>query len=476
MRKNYCILLGLLLLTCSVMGQKKAKGLDFDDEEYSTAPKKAKLTRSLDAVPTSASVKMYAPIPKSQGGSHGTCVAWAAGYCGRTIVEAIKNNWTDKELITSKAYSPAFLFRLLKPNDAACEGGSNLATAMEILKTQGDVTFNQVGQLCIPEVTNDHKQIATQYKIKDYLRVFDVNASPSIKIQAVKKSIAEKKPVVIGMKCPPSFDFAKDVWNPKEDPAGSYGGHAMCVVGYDDNMHGGAFEIQNSWGTNWGNKGYIWIRYNDFANFTRYGYEFVDLPEPKPEVADLSGQLKLILDSGEEMPANLLVSTRGLGVVPATVKTIPSPLTTYQVAKAYPSGTRFRMYISNNQPAFVYAISSDLSNAITKIFPYEDGISAALTDKKNDVAIPDEEHFIQFDNVPGKDFLCILYSRDALDINKIVADIAAQKGTFSEKIFAVLGNTMVDPKKVNFSNNKIAFEGFSNGKSAVTLMVEMEHK
>jgi len=196
------------------------------------------------------------------------------------------------------------------------------------------------------------------------------------------------------MKTPSSFDFAKDVWNPKEDPAGAYGGHAMCVVGYDDNMHGGAFEIQNSWGLRWGNNGYIWIKYDDYAKFTRYAYEFVDLPVPKPEVADLNGQLKLVLASGQEMPANLFMSTRGLSVVPA--KTVPGPLTIYQVANEYPSGTRFRMYISNDRPAYVYAISSDLTNAVTKIFPYEDGLSAALTDKKNDVAIPDENHLIYF--------------------------------------------------------------------------------
>ena len=34
------------------------------------------------------------------------------------------------------------------------------------------------------------------------------------------------------------------------------GGHAMVVVGYDDDKYGGAFEILNSWGTYWGNKGF----------------------------------------------------------------------------------------------------------------------------------------------------------------------------------------------------------------------------
>src|SRR5690606_31041502 len=116
----------------------------------------------------------------------------------------------------------------------------------------------------------------------------------------------------------------------------------------------------------------------------------------------------------------------------------PGPLTRYKASQAYPSGTRFRIYISNNEPAYVYAISTDLSNEITKIFPYEAGISAALTDKRNDVAIPDEEHYIAFDNNPGKNFLCVLYSKNELNIDDLVGKIALAQGSFNEKVFSVL--------------------------------------
>ena len=283
------------------------------------------------------------------------------------------------------------------------------------------------------------------------------------------------KPVVIGMLCPPSFDYpANNYWEPIEEPLTSYGGHALCVVGYDDNQYGGAFEIQNSWGDTWANKGYIWIRYNDFARFVKYAYEFVDLPDPKPDVPDLSGSIKLALSTGEEMPASLLISTRGLKVV--TANRTPEPLTIYQTVNAYTSGTNFRIYISNNEPAYVYAISSDLSNAVTKIFPYEDNISAALTYKKNEVAIPDENHYIQFDEKPGKDFLCVLYSRTELNINDLIAKISAEQGTFNERIFKVVGDRMVDPANIKFTNDRIAFQAYSKDKDIIALMVELDHK
>jgi hypothetical protein len=473
-KKGY-LLLATFLLCHQLFSQLPfAKGLDFDDAGYMQVKKKAKLTRSLETVPAAYSLKQYAPIPKNQG-MYGTCAAWASAYCGRTMVEAIKQNWTDKQYITDRAFSPAFLFRLIKPTDSSCRGGATISSAFETMRDKGTLSFLTAPATCIPEITAVQLTEAVKTKIKDFMRLFDAEAAADIKIQSVKKSIAEKKPVVFGMICPQSFAAAKMVWNPTEQPNKTLGGHALCVVGYDDAMEGGAFEVQNSWGRDWGNQGYTWIRYTDFAKFTMYAYEFIDLPEPKPQVPDLSGSIKLVLANGNTMPANLLVSTRGLSVVPA--KPAAGPLTLYKTVQAYTSGTRFRIYLSNNEPAYVYAFSTDLSNAVTKIFPYDDNISAALTDRKNDVAIPDEDHYIEFDEKPGRDFLCVLYTRKPLNINEVIKKISElPEGSFSEKIFKVVGNDMVDPKNIRFSPDTISFTGISDGKNIAAMLVELEHK
>jgi hypothetical protein len=472
-KRALILIIGISISQLILAQPRYNTGMDFDDAAYAAIPKKAKLTRALESLPPTASLKIYAPIPGNQG-QYGTCTAWATAYCARTIVEAIKNEWTDKKTITANAYSPAFLFRMIRPGDNECVGGSTLSKALEVSKEKGLITYASLSAPCVPTLSAEQIAQAGQSKVKDYMRLFDANASDAIKIQSVKKSLAERKPVVFGMRCPQSFYTSKGTWQPTEQPTPQMGGHAMCVVGYDDNKDGGAFEVQNSWGAFWANDGYIWIKYDDFARFTFYAYEFIDLPEPKPEVADLSGQIKLTLASGANMPAALQVSTRGLVVVPA--KTTPGPLTKYTVSGSYTSGTRFRIYISNNQPAYVYALSSDLSNEVTKIFPYEEGISAALTDKRNNVAIPDEDHFIEFDNKPGTDFLCVLYSRNELNINDVIKQMAATTGSFSERVFKVLQNQIVDPKNIKFSKEDIAFEGFSKGKTIIPLMVELEHK
>lgn len=461
MKKNYLLWLFLLPFVNISAQVKYEKGMDFDDQSYSEVPKKAKLTRGLEVVPAAISLKAFAPIPVNQGG-HGTCTSWAVAYCGRTIMDAINNNWKESSIVTKNAYSAPILFRMLKPADSVCTGGSSISEAFRIMKDQGALKIADAPKgLCIAALNNTQRENASQSKIKDFMRLFDVTSSTPIKIQSVRKSISEKKPVVIGLNCADSFMGAKEVWNPTEDPGLDYGGHALCVVGYDDQKYGGSFEIQNSWGTDWGNGGYIWIKYEDFAKFTKYAFQFIDLPEPKPQLPDLSGQIKLLLSDGKTMPVSLSMSSITNG---------------YKTTEAYTYGTRFRIYISNNEPAYVYALSTDLSNAIVKIFPYDESTSAALTDKKNEVPIPDEDHFIQFDNQPGKDILCVLYSRNELNLNELIQKIRQQEGSFAEKIYKVLESKLVDAKNITYSKEEIAFKGFSKGKTIIPLIVEMDHQ
>ena len=66
------------------------------------------------------------------------------------------------------------------------------------------------------------------------------------------------------------------VWHPNDEEYQQmgFGGHAMCVIGYDDRVEGGAFQIMNSWGPEWGRTVLLMFyhhhhRYADFAEFVR---------------------------------------------------------------------------------------------------------------------------------------------------------------------------------------------------------------
>jgi len=94
---------------------------------------------------------------------------------------------------------------------------------------------------------------------------------------AVKNAVAAGNPVVIGFTV---YDSFEGIWaNIPHGQAGSgmmpfpntateqiLGGHAVCIVGYDDTMPvagktNGRFIVRNSWGTSWGDNGYFYMPY-----------------------------------------------------------------------------------------------------------------------------------------------------------------------------------------------------------------------
>ncbi len=93
----------------------------------------------------------------------------------------------------------------------------------------------------------------------------------------VKKAVADRNLVKIGMSC----NDAKNQWDSgshlantgvlllpyQANPNGKWDGHAMLIVGYDDDGYSkyggaGAFKVRNSWGRGWGDNGYWYLPYS----------------------------------------------------------------------------------------------------------------------------------------------------------------------------------------------------------------------
>ena len=102
---------------------------------------------------------------------------------------------------------------------------------------------------------------AAKRKITKYQNAADFNA--------VKDAVASGYPVVIGFTVYSSFesDTVAKTGNmpmPNVKTEQCLGGHAVCIVGYDD--HKQSFIVRNSWGTTWGDKGYFYMPYGIIQN------------------------------------------------------------------------------------------------------------------------------------------------------------------------------------------------------------------
>ncbi len=278
----------------------------------------------------------------------------------------------------------------------------------------------------------------------------------------------------------------------------------MCVIGYDDNIGGGAFRVLNSWGRAWGDGGMVWIKYADYARWCLLALQpFADpytkvpdekkqepnpapVPEPKPapkptpapvpvpspEPAPtpkpapspkptptpvvsiaLSGSIEFRTNTGEDMPVNK-ISTRNLMV--EEDEKVKEDLVAYTMTHSYSSGTKFRFYMTIDKEAYIYAFATDLTGKVNKILPFDD-LTSTHVGSNTVVAFPSDTKIIKLDENKGTDYLMILYSKEKLNMDKMLAEMNQTKGGLSAKIMAALGDKLIDKNKIQYDKQKVGF-------------------
>ncbi|MDE3089420.1 MAG: cysteine protease [Chloroflexota bacterium] len=115
---------------------------------------------------------------------------------------------------------------------------------------------------------------ALNFQTVQYYRLDPPETKPDVLLNQIKSHLAAGIPAMFGFTVYSSIAQAKTTGKIPFPVKGEkiLGGHAIDAVGYDDNMKvknagakgavtTGALLIRNSWGTDWGDKGYAWLPY-----------------------------------------------------------------------------------------------------------------------------------------------------------------------------------------------------------------------
>lgn len=189
--------------------------------------------------------------PISDQGNQGSCVAWSAGYATMSyyINKQVNGNYNLNQL-----GSPKFLYNQCKIGD--CQSGSKYPLALEVLKNKGICIWSKMpynDTSCSEQPNVDQFTNASNFKISGWSYVLLNNSN------MIKRLLFSGYPVMISIKCYDSlFQYRGGIYD--SNYGNLIGGHAVCIVGYDDSN--GFYKIQNSWGSNWGEVGNFRVAYN----------------------------------------------------------------------------------------------------------------------------------------------------------------------------------------------------------------------
>lgn len=95
--------------------------------------------------------------------------------------------------------------------------------------------------------------------------------------ESIIVALAENGPVPVGVGCYQEIFYAKSdglIPYPK-DPQTCYGGHAICLMGWNPTTR--MFKFKNSWGTGWGQEGYGYLPYEYIKDFCWDAWMMKDL-------------------------------------------------------------------------------------------------------------------------------------------------------------------------------------------------------
>ncbi len=478
-----------LLFSVRLLAQENdtfASGLLPEDETYDAQPRQAAESGSKADLPVSVDLTPYCPEVRHQGYIF-SCVGWAVGYGALSIQRAVLNHCTDKTVITRNAHSALFLYNQIKSDD--CGKGSRMTDALQFLVNSGDCLASHFDfdiNNCEQLPDSSVRASAKRYAIDDYLALFGSKENPEIKVLRVKKVLAQQKPVVIGMNVLRNFyDLRNAVyWHPELGNTAPAGGHAMVVVGFDDRK--GAFRLMNSWGKNWGDQGFIWVKYKDFGDFCKYAFALYlvapekALPQHSSEsimkekpLLELAGRFQFrYLDGWQEHSGQPIFESAAAFLQGQT----------YQLEKQdWTVGQRFQLLVqATDKEQYLYVFSVDAKKEVHFHWPRQAGLnekfatlneSALLVAGDTELVIPGTSKVLRIE-AAGDDFLVILFSGQKIDtIKELASRLSRMEGDFTANLLKILGKFAISRNDITYLPHQIGFDAATRSEGFIVPLV-----
>ena len=466
-----------------------------------TATKYSSFSSYEKGLPKKMDMSMYLPSIMNQE-DLGTCVGISSAYYLRTILEAKRLNITDKHVIDTLSFSPSYLYNAIKDtSDTECLNGTEITKALDFLKNNGNakLTEQPYKNWCNNKASIKLKD---ESKIMDYIRVFGLIDQVDDINEAAKKALSEGTPLIAGIITTQSLQkmhFSKTLWARfkaflgfKLDESEDYrlwrlddnrpfrGGHALCIIGYDDNKYGGAYQVANSWGTWWGDNGLFWIKYTDFPKVAKYCFQAYLTDVPNKNETEMTAQVNLHFGSS--------ISENDVPFIRNTIKN-NSDTTNQLIAYQLPNQKDLDNYFFEadiDKQSYLYLIGKNENvNETQLLFPNADSTSALLgsntkfilpSPERNPITNNLEQKLYSLVPPIGKEYWLFLFSKTKLDIHEYVGKLNKSKNKFPNQVLAVFGKKLVPFHKIKYDSKKIGFTlSGSHSGQIIPLLISFDH-
>ncbi|MCB0790824.1 MAG: peptidase C1 [Flavobacteriales bacterium] len=438
-------------------------GAEFDPALYDQAEVYEPLADNVkNPLPERITLERYCP-PRLNQGQQGSCVAWASAYAARTIVQARAAERTPS---SQEAFSPSYLYNQIKIPNSGCQG-SYIYRAMETMLQGGVLPFSRFGytdQDCSKQPSGSDKQQAQQYRIKGFQRLTLGADDQRVDMLAMKQYLSQGSPVVIGMMVGGTFmqDMeGREAWTPTQNDANmpGFGGHAMCVVGYDDYKFGdqGGFLLMNSWGPEWGANGLAWVPYDAFDYFCKEAYAVYPMgenPTERPAEFDIRFGFQ-----DQSTKRNIRLVSAGDGI--------------FRTVEPIAKGSKFKVEVTNNAECYTYLFGQETDGSIYVLFPYTPKHSpyCGITGTR----LFPHDHSLMADDVGSRDVMAVLVTNQPFDYNKVQEGLnASRAGDLAGKLRDVLGEEL--QTTVRYTDGETIGATCSTDRNALAIVLELDKR